>query len=428
MKGYVIRLVAVFIILVLSVSAVCGCMHDGETETQGELTGGDGDISQENDSSESDEPYDTSDGACSDDTSDGDESMTEETESERLTEEDITEAPVEETQEQESTKEETDVEDKPLANVVVVSGQSNAYGATPITNEIKDIASEYDFSNVYIRYTNINCDGTGKWKPFFYNLGFEKYRLGIGAEGSTRIGPEFGIICYLIDQGYVSEEKPLYIIKYTAAATVLNSQWLPSNTGYTTDSNGLVGDLGGQLCDLMDEYIYESLCEIEETHSPKIQSFFWVQGESDANQIKVLDGYARAEQELVSRLRSRFAKYSSKQGISFVDYAIQESEECGFTWTFAKRVNDAKKQNAQYVLDADVSTSFTDAVENEHAKIDRSLLITADKLLITKKAAGEDANDHYHLSSLSMYKLGRLMGRAMLYLDGTDVSDDAGLE
>ncbi len=306
------------------------------------------------------------------------------------------------------------------ANVIIFSGQSNAYGATPITEEMRAEAAKRDLSNIYIKYTNINLRGT-EWKVCHSNDGFEQFALGIGAEGSSQFSSLFGLACYLVDNDYVTEEKPLYIIKYTAAQTVLNGQWLPSNVASTTDPNGLVSDMGGHLADLMNDYIETALHEIEETHIPLIRSFFWIQGESDAQHNAVVSGYGKAEHDLVEGIRQKFSSYATDDGISFVNYAIQQSDGI---WGLASTVNNAKKQNAEYFYDADVSLSFNDLVKKDNAQIADSLLVWADKLLISEKEAGESDTDHYHLSSLSHYRLGRIMGRAMLFLEGKTVSDD----
>ncbi len=326
----------------------------------------------------------------------------------------------------------TDVETRelPEANVIIWSGQSNAYGSCPITADMRAEAAKRDFSNVYVHYSNINLRREQQlWEEFFGNDGFEQFTLGDEADGPNFFSPLFGTVCYLIDNGYVTEDKPLYIIKYTAAQTVLNSQWLPSNVDVTSDQGNLIEDLGGHLSILMDDFITASLNEIKKTHTPKIHAFVWIQGESDAQKAAVSKGYAQAEQELISRVREKYGKYSGDNGIVFINYAIKERATDRLWWPYAVNVNTAKKQNAQYYFDVD--TSFADDgtlslnyAENSTPGIDNSVLIAVEDFVLTKAEVGESATDGAHFSSTSGYQLGRIIGRVYRHALGETTEDD----
>ncbi len=318
--------------------------------------------------------------------------------------------------------------DKPVANVIIISGQSNAFGASPI----KNVDAQYNnkaYNNVYIHYNNINVLN-GKWQTLFSNNGFEAYRGGMGGGGYGYIGPELGIVEYLSAHGY-TDDAPLYIIKFTAAGTYLNGQWFPTDSNYDLDPEDLVDDMGDYLYNQMTSYIYESLAVISKDYNPQIQSFFWVQGESDASHVPVVaEDYERYEQLLVSSIRTDFDDYASSDGISFVNYAIQETLEgdpngTNFphdhaVWPHAEALNNSKKANCEYWFDYD---NDGELISNDKANIESSYLILADNLL-TKASVGEDMfmPDYAHLSGPDMFKLGFLMGEGMLFLE--EISPD----
>ena len=314
-----------------------------------------------------------------------------------------------------------DSSNKPAANVIIISGQSNAFGASPIYN----IDSQYKnktYNNVYIHYNNINVDGTGLWQTMISNNRFEQYRAGLGGGAfyNAYIGPELGIVEYLSANGY-TDDAPLYIIKFTAAGTYLNGQWFPTDSSYDLDPYGLVNDMGDYLYEQMSSYICESLAIISEDYNPQIQAFFWVQGESDAaHMIDVAQTYGAYERKLVASLRSDFSEYASESGISFVNYAIQETEEGTpggnfameyVKWTHAEIVNGCKKENCGYWFDPEAEEQL---VKNYSAYIEDSYLVWSDSL-VSKGTAGEEA-DFAHLCGSDMFQLGLWMGEGMFYL------------
>ena len=316
-----------------------------------------------------------------------------------------------------------DSEDKPVANVIIIGGQSNAFGASPILNVDSQYKNKF-YNNVYIHYNNINVLG-GVWQTITSNSGFEAYKSGVGGGAYGYIGPELGIVEYLTANGY-TDDAPLYIIKFTAAGTYLNGQWFPTTSNWDLDPEGLVADMGDYLYNQMTAYIYESLAVISKNYNPQIQSFFWVQGESDAVHMPdVAEAYAEYEQLLVGSLRADFADYAAEDGISFVNYAIQESAEGNpngtfpydYTkWTHAEIVNGCKKENASYWFDYNpLSSSKGELIINDTANIENSYLVIADELL-TKGSAGEE-RDFAHLCGPDMFRLGLMMGEGMLFLE-----------
>ena len=84
------------------------------------------------------------------------------------------------------------------ANVIILCGQSNAYGASPLTADVKATVGNTDFSNIKIKYNNINsANGTSGWKTYFSNDKFETFKLGIGGQADLWFGPEVGLSYFL---------------------------------------------------------------------------------------------------------------------------------------------------------------------------------------------------------------------------------------
>ncbi len=318
----------------------------------------------------------------------------------------------------------------PEANVILWSGQSNAYGASPVTSEMKAEAAKRDFSNVYIHYSNINLRNGTDWEEFSGNDSFEQFALGEDGDGSLSFSPLFGTVCHLIDNGYVSEDKPLYIIKYAAAQTVLNSQWFPTNAANPQDPGSLMEDLGGYLADLMNDFIDVSLKELEKEYNPVIQAFVWIQGESDGqSRENIASGYKPQEQALVSGIRSRYSSYAGENGITFIDYAIKERATDKVWWKYASIVNKAKEENARYYFDVDAAFASDGTlpltyVENATPGIDNSVLIAVEDFVKAKVEVGESDTDGAHFSSQSAYKLGRIIGRVYRNALGETTVDD----
>lgn len=304
--------------------------------------------------------------------------------------------------------------DKPAANVIIISGQSNAYGASRWNGGIPSQLIDKTYNNVYIKANNINVDASGLWKSHFSTNGFESYKIGVGAEeyngpngARTSIGPEYGIVEYLTANGY-ADETPLYIIKFTAAGTFLNGQWFEG----LYDTYDLVDDMGDYLYNQMVKYIDESIEYLSDDYNVQIQSFFWIQGESDSAQKNSADQYEAYEQMLVRAVRADFAMYASNDGISFINYAIQDTQEGSIKWTYSDVVNEAKRNNCGMMYNYDEK----EYSENSNCNIKNSYLVYADTL--TSKGTEGLEGDYAHLYGDSMIILGQLMGEGMLRLKG----------
>lgn len=249
------------------------------------------------------------------------------------------------------------------ANVIILCGQSNAYGASPLTSEVKAAVGDTDFSNVKIKYNNINSDdGVSNWKTHYSNDEFETFQLGIGGQAENWFGPEVGLSYYLATNESTKDET-WYIIKYTAAGTYLGGNWLHEDNynNAITDAN-IYNDLGGYLSDLMIDYVNSALNEIENIHGANninIRSFMWHQGESDSCVKEWADQYGDLQNILVNKVRSSFESRDADSDIGFVDGGIAAYNSNTFdnpltgataqtynSWLYSDTVNTHKTNNA----------------------------------------------------------------------------------
>lgn len=317
-------------------------------------------------------------------------------------------------------KEEVDISQK-TANVVILAGQSNAYGASALTEAVKGQAASADYSNIFINYSNINCEN-GVWKALYYNSGFESYHPGVGGTvNGACFGPEVGI-AHQLATNEATKDEVWYIIKYTAAGSVLDGQWLEG----TYDNEGLVSDMGGHLSDLMLDYVDDSLAKITAIHGDNIRvhSFAWMQGESDALAPDCAGKYQANEKALVDKVRTKYAQYAKDgkgENIIFVNGAIAEYADIDVTltgekisngWVCSDTVNKGKMANAQI----EWSPSEGKLDNNTSNTLINSAYIGTSDLLVGANA-GEN-NDPYHYSSSSMWILGDRFGTAIWYTAG----------
>ena len=82
--------------------------------------------------------------------------------------------------------------DKPNVNVIIIAGQSNACGASPITQSLKNQYSNVNYQNVYMQYKNTYVEGTNIYTASESGH-FEKYYYGMGGFQSQHFGPEAGL-------------------------------------------------------------------------------------------------------------------------------------------------------------------------------------------------------------------------------------------
>ncbi len=320
------------------------------------------------------------------------------------------------------------------ANVIILCGQSNAYGASPLTHEVRDAVGDTDFSNVKIKYTNINsADGTNNWRVYYSNNEFETFRLGIGGQADMWFGPEVGLSYYLATNEATKDET-WYIIKCTAAGTYLGGNWLYDTTGKyynASNSENIKNDIGVYLADGMVGYVDAALDEIVNMHGVgniNIRSFMWMQGESDSMVKEWADQYGDLQNILVNKVRTTFESRDSDAHIGFVDGAIAAYNSTYNGWVYSDIVNTHKSNNAaQWYVPQDTSgnvinkttaglyenTAPTSSTLPNSIWIDTS---TCKSKLENNNENGE--NDGAHYCGESMFRIGQWFGYGMAQVSG----------
>ena len=228
--------------------------------------------------------------------------------------------------------------DKPNVNVVVLSGQSNAAGATVITQSDIDKYSSVDYSNVYIQYKNVSTADGINVVTQNENGGFEKYAFGIGGYTDAMFGPEAALAYHLATTEGLKNQQ-WFIVKYAAPGTNLDLHWRQN----------------ANLSQKMMDFVQGCVNTLDKDYDVRIRSFLWMQGENDALAESCANNYAVNEQNLVSQFRLKFAKYASRpngsvpgSGIGFITAGIAPAGKDGLSlWQYSSVVNAAKVNNAQ---------------------------------------------------------------------------------
>ena len=229
---------------------------------------------------------------------------------------------------------------KPDVNVVVLSGQSNAAGATVITQDAIDRFSNINYANVYIQYKNVYLDGNNNWAITTKNQnnGFEKYTFGLGGYDSNTFGPE-AALAYHLATDPATKGQQWFIVKYAAPGTNLDLHWQNNQN----------------ISAAMLNYVEDCVEALSVDYDVYIRSFLWMQGENDAivGAESCANNYAMNEQNLVATFRARFAKYTAilnsnvaGSGISFITAGIAPAGKDGLSlWGNSSIVNGAKVEN-----------------------------------------------------------------------------------
>ena len=315
------------------------------------------------------------------------------------------------------------------ANVIIISGQSNAYGISPYTSQVINAVSDVDFSNINIKYNNIaSNDGVSGWRTHYSNSSFEPFRPGIGGQSDSWFGPELGIAYYLATNEATKDET-WYIIKYTGSGTAIAGNWI-YDTNYVMADNASIfrSDMGGYLSDLMIPYINSALDEIAGIHGENninIRSFMWHQGESDSVTQSMASQYAQLESTLVNKVRTSFIGRDSDSHIGFVNGSIAAYNEAYNIWPYADTVNSAKANGASlwYIPvntpENVINKTTAGLYANPSGTIADSIWIDTSTCISKLQNGNENGeNDGYHYCGVSMFQMGQWYAYGMLQVSG----------
>ena len=267
------------------------------------------------------------------------------------------------------------IEGEKVAKVIILSGQSNAAGATPYSHLQRHVTPEKyqeylnGYDNVKIIYSSAALNN-GEIVIKNQSDEFVSTKLGQGYV-SSYLGPEVGLAEYL-SKTYPDET--FYIIKYGVGSASLSGYFNPTSPSTSAAYKALIEKIDLGL------YILE-----KEGYTPKIVAFLWMQGESDANNLYNTYGYYNLQKTMVEHIREAYSSYAPARGIAFIDAAIANHG----TWATHMLINSLKKKysyesRANYYVDT-VKAGLVTLTEDENT-------------------------DQYHYVSTSVITLGKLFG------------------
>ena len=208
------------------------------------------------------------------------------------------------------------------ANVVLITGQSNASGNSPweyLLNKNPDIYNKFkDGVNNVLTSHYVQDERNYEY--------FEPTRFGL-ADHDSFFGPEIGIADVFSETNEIT-----YIIKFAVGGTVLDNQWLNGNGKRGRLYNDSINWFRKRLNYLIDNGV-----------EPNIVGQFWMQGEGDSiNEIGIK--YASNLQNMISYYREDLKDYYQDH-YTFVDAYISTKT----VWPNPALINQQK----QIVADAD---------------------------------------------------------------------------
>lgn len=289
-------------------------------------------------------------------------------------------------------------------SVFILAGQSNMEGNTntgPLINFCADAGKNYanytkGYDSVqisfYNKYSNATCNYSNRTNPMSGR--FVPTMAGQGVRTSA-FGPELGIAEVLSAQEKITEDKPVFLIKYTSGGTGFGDQSRDGqNYCWRSPSSGKTG----MLYDGLLEYTNNCLELIEAMDfTPVIKGFLWMQGESDSGSQTLADGYEKSLGNLISDFRQEYSSYALNQDgeeINFIDAMIQEDN----VWRFYSKINAAKlnlseKSEHNYLINTSSRSGGLDLKlnNNEHG-----------------------GGDIYHYTVDSMIRLGNAFGQVIV--------------
>lgn len=284
------------------------------------------------------------------------------------------------------------------AKIIILAGQSNAVGVGHVEylphhfEYDKIVEFETGYSNVMINYYSHNKKSGG----------FIKTSLNCSENDADTFGPEIGI-AETIDGKYPG--KQAFIIKCAFGSTNMIRDWLsPSNGGeyncdaYADQKDDIIKAIengeevrAGWCYNELIKIVKESIDILKnDGYFPKIYSFCWMQGESDAFNMDDVDGYSMRYDNMLKDFRSEFPDYI-KDDCIYVDCGISEM------WKCYREMNEVKSKYAS----EHENCCFVDTV--------------AAGLTTLNEPIGNP--DWAHYDSDCVVKLGRLLAEKILFVE-----------
>lgn len=243
--------------------------------------------------------------------------------------------------------------------VIILAGQSNATGVAH-SSILKQRVSEEKYAEYVNGYDNILIN-------YLTENGINS------SNGFVKTSPNNYYNCFGPELGLAEELSKIkckfFIIKYSYGGTNLYEQWSKENESL----------FKGMVC-----FVNQSLDYlIKKNYTPTLNSFLWMQGESDAINENAKNYYTNLK-KFVNDIRQEFGS------IRFIDAGISDSPY----WTYYKEVNQAKQKLSIELKNA----YYIDTIA--HA--------------LTYNLEPKENPDLAHYDSLSQIKLGKLFAECVL--------------
>ena len=272
--------------------------------------------------------------------------------------------------------------------VVIMAGQSNMVGYTQtkyITSQYIDEtrANKLKETNNYVLISDAN-NNSGRFDGVDLSYGGNQYSF----------GPEVGMAEKLSKLFNEKTNQKIYLIKYAVGGTNLYNDWQSPTMANNTD--------GSYVYSQFTDYVDTMLNQLKKADlKPKIVAFTWMQGESDAMVKDKASQYGKHLKLFVNDIREKYNKYASTRILNFVDAYINTHPE------YHEVVNGHKKNFSQlshynYCLNTLSPNLVIDGMDGLTTTLEDSYTI--------------GPIDPNHYDSLSMLKLGNMMGEKVLEL------------
>ncbi len=260
-----------------------------------------------------------------------------------------------------------------VAKVIIMAGQSNMSGATPVPPHESGDPNNYrqSFENIKIMYSTGDYGAKENlWNSSKSRL--RKVRMGQGSNGNG-FGPEFGLAQYLTEQ-YPEEE--FYLVKHALGGAPIDHYL---NSSSETHLNGFAAtrkEFDAAVAEI------KTLTQKE----VKVVAICWMQGETESGTSQTASTYGDKLEQLVTRFREEYKDYAPCDGIAFIDAYISDSS----MWPFHEAINEAKLEFSQ---------------------------TSSDNFYIDTIGAGLTLGpDNAHYDTKSQVMLGRLFGEKIKYV------------
>jgi hypothetical protein len=320
----------------------------------------------------------------------------------------VEETTTEETTTEETTTEETTTikettteaytgpaDERDVAKIILIGGQSNAEGCA-YSDFLAGVFGEEKANEYFNGYDSVRAltrkGGVGAVRSRGVAVN-TTVKISAPAVNPTSpadsFGPEVGLAEYLATN---YPDETFYIVKYAIGGSCLDTEWFVGKDGA---ENGIYLRALEIKIENAIRYIDDEL-----DMKPEIIAFCWMQGESDANTARV-SRYYDNQLALINYLRDKYAYYSPKGGMAFVDAGISDTrhnvsgDEYGkpsgtYYWPEYNQINTIKKAISQLSS----RNYYFDTIE-------------------AGMSTYEDNTDYAHYGVRSMILLGKLFGECI---------------